>query len=156
MINGDIYRPPVNHLQTGMLQISTHATWNIGPGGIGYGDGDDVTLLQDSSYSIYLRIKFQVDDTAVIEQVLLDIDYDDAFVAYLNGNEIARSFNITDDTPAYNSTLTTDHEAKMYRGIQPDRFPLPRNTNNLGENTLAVQESLITAQVHRIFQASFF
>ena len=50
------------------------ATWNIGPGGIGYGDGDDVTLLQEAVNSIYLRIKFQVDDTAVIEQVLLDID----------------------------------------------------------------------------------
>jgi hypothetical protein len=114
-------------------------TWNTGPGGFGYGDGDDATLLLDAVNSVYLRIKFQVDDTSVLEQVLLDIDYDDAFVAYLNGTEFARSFNITDDTPVYNSSLTTDHEAKMYRGIQPDRFPFPHNTILIGENTLAVQ-----------------
>lgn len=112
--------------------------WNIGPGGIGYGDYDDSTRLQEAVNSLYLRIKFQVDDTSLIEQVLLDIDFDDAFVAYMNGTEIARSFNITDVSPEYDSPLTIDHEAKMYRGIQPDRFPFPKNTIMPGENTFAV------------------
>jgi hypothetical protein len=114
-------------------------TWNTGPGGIGYGDYDDMTILQDAVSSLYLRIKFQVNDTSLIEQVLLDIDFDDAFVAYMNGTEIARSFNITDDTPEYDSQLTIDHEAKMYRGIQPDRFPFSKHAIRTGENTLAVQ-----------------
>jgi len=112
--------------------------WNKGPGGIGYGDADDATVISPVN-SLYLRYTFQVNDTSIFEQALLDIDYDDAFVAYMNGTEIARSSNITDNPPRYNSPLSIDHEAKMYRGLRPDRFQFHDSTIIIGENTLAVQ-----------------
>ena len=64
--------------------------WLEGPGGIGYGDGDDGTII-DVSPSVYLRIKFEIVDIGAIAGSVLHIDYDDAFVAYLNNNEIARA-----------------------------------------------------------------
>jgi hypothetical protein len=67
--------------------------WLTGRTGIGYGDGDDATVLTDmeGSYTtIYARKSFTVPDPATVQSMTLVIDYDDGFVAYLNGDEVAR------------------------------------------------------------------
>ncbi len=112
--------------------------WETGPGGIGYGDGDDVTIISNVN-SLYMRIKFTVSDLAAIEKSVLAIDYDDAFVAYLNGVEIARSINITDEVPEFNSDLTIDREAKVYKGGLPENYLFSPEYIENGENTLAIQ-----------------
>ena len=63
--------------------------WSEGVSGFGYGDGDDATVIPPSN-SIYLRHVFQIDDANSFPAALLAVDYDDGFVAYLNGTEIAR------------------------------------------------------------------
>ena len=63
--------------------------WGEGISGFGYGDGDDATVIPPSN-SIYMRHVFQVDDASSFPAALLAVDYDDGFVAYLNGTEIAR------------------------------------------------------------------
>lgn len=83
--------------------------WTQGPGGFGYGDNDDNTIIAKHN-SVFIRIRFNVADTASIARALLSMDYDDAFVAYLNNVEIARA-GITGVHPAWNQT-GTDHEAK--------------------------------------------
>ncbi len=71
-------------------------------------------------------------------------DYDDAFVAYLNGTEIGRG-NIGDSTAIlqYNESPPTDHEAVLYSGGLPYDYPLyPPTFDHLvqeGQNTLAIQ-----------------
>jgi len=65
--------------------------------GIGYGDGDDATVLDDmrgNYLSVYLRQRFILEDPAQIENMILEIAYDDGYVAYLNGEEIGRSENM--------------------------------------------------------------
>jgi len=114
------------------------SAWNTGPGGFGYADGDDATTT-GAVNSIYLRKKFTINNTSIIDQLLLDIDYDDAFVLYLNGIEVARSANITANPALYNSSLTIDHEALLYRGLLPERFVLKTSSLKQGENTLTVQ-----------------
>ena len=42
-------------------------------------------------YAVYLRKEFLVSDTAEIAAAILHMDYDDGFVAYINGFEIARA-----------------------------------------------------------------
>ncbi len=113
-------------------------SWQEGPGGIGYSDGDDATVI-DAVNSLYLRMNFAIGDTSIIESLLLDIDYDDAFVAYLNGVEIGRSPNLGDQDPVYNSPLTIDHEAVLKDGGIPDRYNVDRKLLVEGENLLAVQ-----------------
>ncbi len=48
------------------------------------------STLRNQGTSLYVRVPFQVADPTVFNQLLLNIQYDDGFVAYLNGTEVAR------------------------------------------------------------------
>ena len=63
------------------------SNWLQGQGGIGYGDNDDNTITNPVT-SLYLRNHFNIIDTSEIVAAVLHVDYDDAFVAYLNNVEI--------------------------------------------------------------------
>ena len=116
------------------------ADWSVGATSIGYGDGDDVTMIPQGTLSVYLRKKFSVADVASIRELVFDVDYDDAFVAYINGVEIARA-NIQGDPPAFDARTITDHEAGIYNGRQPDRVVIsnPGDLLQPGENILCIQ-----------------
>lgn len=126
--------PPADWYQPGFDDNS----WSKGMGGIGYEDGDDITLI-DPVNSVYLRRTFTISTISQIGQTVLDVDYDDGFIAYLNGTEIARSRNLTADPVLYNSELTTDHEAQLYQNGMPERHLFDSSLLVEGENTLAVQ-----------------
>lgn len=67
--------------------------WNTGAAGFGYGDNDDRTVLKDMQgrYTrVYLRHAFETADVD-LSKLQLKINYDDAFIAYMNGHEVARS-----------------------------------------------------------------
>lgn len=70
------------------------SAWEIGPTGIGFGDSDDATELTDmegSYVSVFLRKTFTMPDLELVTNVVLSMDYDDGYIAYLDGTEIARS-----------------------------------------------------------------
>ncbi len=116
------------------------SSWPTGIGGFGYSDNDDNTIIQPAS-SVFIRIKFTVTDTSVIGEAVFNMDYDDAFVAYLNDVEIARA-GITGTHPTYDQ-YGSDHEAAMYSGGLPSTFILDKKMLDScllpGENVLAVQ-----------------
>jgi len=88
------------------------SSWEEGPSGFGYGDGDDRTLLTDmrGNYTtVYIRRVFQVPDPAALAGLTFAINYDDGFVAYLNGTEIARR-NVSGRV-RFDERATADHEA---------------------------------------------
>ena len=95
--------------------------WSESASGFGYNDADDTTIIPTGTTSVYLRKVFEITDLSSISSLILDIDYDDAFVAYLNGVEVARA-NINGVPPAFDSGTIQDHEAQMYSGGSPDRF----------------------------------
>ncbi|HVR75257.1 MAG TPA: malectin domain-containing carbohydrate-binding protein, partial [Planctomycetota bacterium] len=67
--------------------------WEKGPSGLGYGDNDDATLIEDMKghyTTLYVRHAFEVSDPAGFEAFRLSVIVDDGLVAYLNGAEIAR------------------------------------------------------------------
>ena len=117
--------------------------WNTGPGGFGYGDNDDNTIIVSNTISIYLRKTFTINDSSEITNLLLHADYDDGFVAYLNGIEIMRSGNFNMNTPNHNTTTTYDHEAVLYSGGIPENNLFTKEeVNSLliqGDNVLAIQ-----------------
>ena len=92
--------------------------WNVGNSGFGYGDGDDSTQIS-ATISLYLRKQFNIIDTSVIQEAKLHMDYDDGFVAYLNGVEIAR-YNMTGTPPPFDQVSDSEHEALLYQGIIPE------------------------------------
>ena len=100
------------------------SAWSTGKGGIGYGDNDDNTVI-DKVTSVYMRREFTIKDVADINKAYLCIDYDDAFVAYLNGVKIASS-GVTGDTPAFDAS-GINHEAVMYKGQAPEYYKIRNN-----------------------------
>lgn len=138
------YRPGGSDLPDNWQQAEFEdSAWLLGEGGFGYGDGDDNTVIA-ATLSLYLRKDFTVVDKASLAAVSLYADYDDAFVAYLNGVEIARAnIGTPGEVPAYDATSVTDREALLYQGGQPEAFQLSNaEIDELlqdGANTLAIQ-----------------
>ena len=75
------------------------SAWNTGETGIGFGydepgfvgaGGDTRSQMRFNSPSAYVRIPFQIDDPASVASMTLSAYFDDGFVAYLNGEEVAR------------------------------------------------------------------
>ena len=116
------------------------SAWETGIGGIGFGDDDDATELTEIVRSVFMRSTFNVTDTSLLQAAVFHMDYDDGFVAYLNGTEIARG-NMS--STGYNDLASGSHEAKMYDGGTPDEFVLDmkkiRPLLVQGSNVLSVQ-----------------
>lgn len=123
--------------------------WGSGPSGFGYGDNDDATALPVGTMSVYLRYAFNVSNLADISSAVLHMDYDDGFVAYLNGYEIARA-GLNGSPPAYNAGANADHEALMYQSLDPEPYTFSEAFLQLalrqGANVLAVQVHNRSAQ----------
>ena len=119
-------------------------SWTLGQGGFGYGDGDDGTVL-DQATSVYFRKSFNVGDITKLSKAILNADYDDGFVAYLNGVEIARSDNLSNygTIVPFDASTSYDHEATLYSGGYPEEIILDSLSLSSilisGQNTLAVQ-----------------
>lgn len=117
------------------------SAWQEGPSGFGYGDDDDATIIP-ATISCYVRHSFQITGINLIAHALLHVDYDDAFVAYLNDVEIARrNIGQVGFIPAFDETAITDREAQIYQGGLPELFSLENWETILqsGTNVLAIQ-----------------
>ncbi|MFT6861847.1 MAG: hypothetical protein ACJAVK_000400 [Akkermansiaceae bacterium] len=96
-------------------------TWLTGTSGLGF-ESNNGTLTSEISTNIesqmqpsanglnnascYFRYQFDFDNVANVNSLLMEIKYDDAFVAYLNGTEVARSSSAP-ATIAWNSDSTS-------------------------------------------------
>jgi len=119
--------------------------WIPGNYGIGYDNGgaaDDLlqTVIANTTHSVYTRVTFQIEDAAQIENMFAGADFDDGYVAWLNGVEVARSDSMPDGDPDWN-TPSGEHESS--NGSQP-KYEL-RNITSVGlpwlrsgDNVLAV------------------
>jgi len=66
--------------------------WLQGPAGLGYADGDDRTevAMRNEYVTLYLRRHFEIEEPNDVSRLTFTVDYDDGFVAYINGAEVAR------------------------------------------------------------------
>lgn len=117
--------------------------WQAGPGGIGFGDNDDNTTIPTNSVSVYMRRTFSIVDVNAIKKFIFCLDYDDGFVAYLNGVMITRKGFSGSGQPAWDALSSISHEAVMFSGGQPDKFTfIPSLSPNLlvqGTNVLCIE-----------------
>lgn len=80
--------------------------WPSGAGELGYGDGDEATVITSSPvrYTYYFRRNFQIADRSLFTALALRLIKDDGCVVYLNGQEVVRynmpTGTITSLTPA--------------------------------------------------------
>lgn len=119
--------------------------------GFGYGDCDDATVfsdMQNNYRSVFIRRQFHVADPAAILHLTLAADYDDGFVAYLNGVEVARR-NLPAGTPTNTTLAVTDHEASRGQGAstpnEKEFIALDPALLVTGSNVLAVSGHNVSA-----------
>ena len=115
------------------------ASWETGPGGFGYGDGDDRTLLDDmrGQYTtVFTRTEFGLEDPNAAAALALEVDYDDGFIAYVNGREVARSESMGSrhSTPGRVESARRSREAGRV-----EVFRIASADCALGRNVLAVE-----------------
>ena len=130
------------------------STWSTGASGFGYGPdcntpalrGTTLATMQNNYVSLYTRKTFSVPNPALLTSLTLTVDYDDGWVAYLNGTEVARSPGMGGTVgvpPAFNTvTSTTDHECSTGSPANPaETFNLTSFIPLLqaGNNLLAIQ-----------------
>jgi len=102
--------------------------WKSGKAGFGYGDGDDNTRLEEmygNFDKVYIRSSFSFEKGS--RPLHLYMYFDDAFIAYVNGKEVARS---SVDSSG-NVRPTRDPKIKRYT------IKLPSAKNN--QYTLAIE-----------------
>lgn len=115
--------------------------WGQGKAGFGFGGNDDATIIPSNAMAVYIRKSFILPAGFHYQDIALQVDYDDGFVAYLNGVEIGRK-NIA-GIPTWNSGTTTSHEAMIYSGGKPQRISIDttkvRSLLVTGENVFAIE-----------------
>ena len=121
-----------------------HSNWKTGRTPIGYDLGSIRTNVKTKLYgispSLYVRKKFSVSaqDANSQRPLLLSINYNDGFIAWLNGKEISRANNgeakshIYWDQVSYRAGSSSTRFTKLRVGTS-------REFLRTGENTLAIQ-----------------
>lgn len=106
------------------------------------------TVMKGVNPSIYERIEFNVTNPAVISSVLLRMKYDDGFVAWINGVEVAR--RNAPASLAWNSAATIDRPDA--NALISEEIAVPQAAVNAlvpGVNVLAIQGLNFTASDQR-------
>ena len=136
------YMVPTSDIGTSWHELGyDDSGWSQGKSGFGYADNDDSTVIA-TTLSVFIRKEFTVTDVESIAKLILSIDYDDGFVAYINGQEIARTnLGSPGEIIPYDRTTDTDHEALMYQGGEPDYLEIynPGSVLVEGNNVIAIQ-----------------
>ncbi len=122
------------------------SAWRLGAGGVGYeastGNYPDYfsmdvqTEMQQINGSCYIRIPFTVGNTE-FSNMMLKVRFDDGFVAYINGAEVARR-NFTGD-PQWNSTAT---------GSNPDDAAVTLATVDISDHVGVLWEGANVLAIH--------
>lgn len=114
------------------------SAWDAGPSGFGRGDDDDATHIDAPMVHVRTEVSLSSAELADLVAVALHVDYDDGFVAWINGVEVARA-NVSLDQldPEWDDYASRANEAALPSGEPVPRFDI--DPSLLGEvNTLAV------------------
>jgi hypothetical protein len=118
------------------------STWKQGPAQLGYGDGDEQTVVSygpnasQKYLTSYYRRQFLVDTANLGSTVTLNLLRDDGAVVYVNGTEVVRS-NIAAGTVTSTTYSVSPVSGNAEQAFLP--FSIPRNLFVNGTNTIAVE-----------------
>jgi len=106
--------PTIDWTKIGFNDDPSTTAWLNGRSGYGYSDEADelqwirTTLneMPGNYISVYARLRFTLTSEQIssFSQLLAEVHYDDGFVLYLNGTEVARSAEIVGNPPPYNQS----------------------------------------------------
>ena len=109
-----------------------------GLGGIGPSIATDIrSRMQGVNASAYLRIPFTVADGPTPQSLALRMKYQDGFIAYLNGVEVARRNAPAE--PRWDSTATAEHPPAAAAVFEDIDISAHMEALETGANVLAIQ-----------------
>ncbi|MEZ5372467.1 MAG: hypothetical protein R2704_06975, partial [Microthrixaceae bacterium] len=117
--------------------------WSVGPAQLGYGDGDEATVIDEGrtgngsrAITSYFRHGFDVANPAAFNELALGLLRDDGAIVYLNGTELLR-----DNMPAGNVAYNTPAADYAWGAGETDyqRYTAPSSLLVPGRNVLAVE-----------------
>jgi hypothetical protein len=119
-----MYHVPTADVDGWTLSEFDDSGWEAGISSVGYNDGDDNTEVANGANSIYTRYHFDLPGAADLSSVTLRIDYDDSYILWLNGTEVARSANIatlsaSPEIPAWDVSRVVD----SMPDVEATKFP---------------------------------
>src|SRR5437660_12592829 len=91
--------------------------------------------MNGANPTAYIRVPLTASNPASLQSLTLQMKYDDGFVAYVNGQEVAR--RNAPATLAFNSQATASHpdaDAVVYENLS-----VPVSAMQAGNNVLAIQ-----------------
>ena len=110
-----------------VAELFDDSAWEGGNYGVGYDseNGNNAlglieTMVEGGTQSVFTRARFSIQDVTQIDHVHLGVDYDDGFVAWINGVEVFRSEEMPPGDPDW-STSASQHESS--NGTVPDFDP---------------------------------
>lgn len=113
--------------------------WASGDAELGYGDGDEETVINSSALTAYFRKDFVINNPCQYEDIKIRIWHDDGSVVYLNGVDVWR-LNMPNGPISYNTFASSSSGDNAVRTIT-----LPVSAFNGGMNTIAVETHQISA-----------
>lgn len=122
-----------------MMTSYDDSGWASGPAELGYGDGDEATVVSygpDGSgkyATTHFRCHFNVDDPALVDSVLCNVKVDDGAIFYLNGTEVER-VRMQTGTVTYQDYTTMGGSEYAFEPIS-----IPASGFIAGDNVLAVE-----------------
>ena len=122
-------------------------TWHTGNAGVGYDTettydshiGVDVEdMMQGINTSIYIRMEFDLSvDPADMQSFFLEMQYDDGFIAYLNGTEIVKTPGIFGEIGWNSRTIVSHPDSEAVKYVDFD-MTSHKDLLNVGSNLLAI------------------
>jgi len=103
------------------------SSWGTGFFGVGYETGSFgarfliQTTVPTDTYSVYSRTTFILPSLATVKRVFLGADYDDGYIAWINGQEVFRSPEIPFGMATWNQNVNL-HESS--NGVTPNYAPM--------------------------------
>ena len=113
------------------------SAWRAGPGQLGYGDGDEGTVLSRGSPTVYFRKKLTLEGPVTAAR--LEALYDDGLAVWINGVPVfTRNMANGTEFGAWASASVTNAYERF-------RLPLLTNPFRVGENVVTVMVKQVAA-----------
>jgi calcineurin-like phosphoesterase family protein len=112
------------------------SNWLVGAGHIGFGDGDELTLLTPGNARYCFRKSVIIDNIDELEDVYFHLTHDDGAVIFINGQEVFR----TELMPLTNITHSTTARQRINNDIENSFFTYKISSSSFvqGENQIAI------------------
>ena len=117
--------------------IFDDSQWAVGEAQLGFGEGDEATVLTSGYITYYFRKVVTVPDTSLLENVYFSIVHDDGAVVYVNGIEVIRSALMPSGTITYLTGTTTYIPNDVENDFWP--YQVDKSYFQNGENIIAIE-----------------